>query len=162
MQQPNPPFVVARALETVIVRAWAGGRHKDETASVVDRDGRPGITRAGRRNAFRERVPAPAEPTGARLVSPHLPARAVDPIIVGDRGTNDDEVIGDRRWGGFLVFAATGDIGNAAGQVDLAADAKVGTWLPRRRVNGEQPRIDGRQKDSPVASIALGSRVIGP
>jgi hypothetical protein len=44
----------------------------------------------------------------------------------------------------------------------LTCGAEICAELPRRGIEGEQPRVDGRQKDPPVASIALGFCGIDP
>jgi len=76
--------------------------------------------------------------------------------------TDDDEGIHDRRRRGFLVFAAAGDIGDAAGQIDLSGGAEIGARPPRYGIEREESRIDRRQKNPPAAYIAPDSAGIGP
>src|SRR5215472_10725486 len=50
----------------------------------------------------------------------------------------------------------------SVGQVDLTCGAEIGASSPRRRIEGEKPRIDRRQKDPTMAGITLASRGVDP
>src|SRR5262249_1838552 len=139
-----------------------GGRHNDQITLVVYGNRRPGIAGAGWREAFGNWVPTPAELPGTCIKSPHRTIRAVHPVVVGDRRTDNDEIT-DYRWRRrFLVFATALYVGDASRQVDLPFGAEISAGSPRNGIKGEKAGIDRCQKDAPATGIAVGPAGIGP
>src|SRR6516225_6778619 len=155
------PFIVARSLEPMIVGARTGGRDKDDAAFPIDRNHRPGVAHAGWGEAFRDRVPTPAKLPRARIKGAHDAAWAVDAVIVGYRGADNHMLAHNCRRRGFLVFAASDDVGDAVGQVDLPASTETGAWRAGRSIEGEEARINRRQEDAATTSLAFVFATVG-
>src|SRR5690242_299941 len=83
-----------------------------------------------------DRIPAPAQRAGARVIRTEDAARHVDALIVVNGGTYDDEVIDDRRRRGHVI--PTGAISWYVAQINLARFAEVCARRSVRRIDRYQ------------------------
>lgn len=108
----------------------------------------------------RERLPFPAQRTGARVkgsnhATRHLCAR----IVVNGRADHDDVVDHRRRRSHVILpWNITRDIA----QADLSAIAEIHARLARRTIQRDEPRIQSSFENSPTAGFPFHTRWIKP
>ena len=112
---------------------------------------------------LRDRIPAPAQLTAARIEGAHLAARRRDARVVGDGGARDDEVADHERGRRDLVGRKLEwRLAQSHAQVDHAFRSEVGAGAARRAVDREQARVDRRDEDPPTAGRACSSLFVKP
>jgi hypothetical protein len=123
-------------------RSRSAPRHWQRPPSASHR---PSSPHPGRLRASAP-VPITAQPAGADIEGAHCAARLVDPLIVADRGTQDDQVAyyGGRR--GELELAGP-DQRLAGIDADRAILAEIGARLAVLEIERDQPEIGGRGQD---------------
>ena len=160
------PLVVAGTRAAVVIGTCAAGRDEHHVARRVGGKRGPRIGCAGPHLLlFRpgNRVPRPAQCSGARVVGTHYSAGHIDRVIVGDRGSGDHQVRDNGRRGGDLITAAElGPVHHAASEVHRAARAELLAWLAGLAIDRDQPRIDGPLKDAHLARRAVRGFGIAP
>ena len=94
-----------------------------------------------------DRVPIPTQGAGPRIEGPHRAARRVDPLVVADRGADDDEIRIDRRRRSYLPLAGP-EQWLPRLDPDLAFAAESGAAPACLEVERDQPRVIGHGQDA--------------
>jgi hypothetical protein len=128
-------------------------------ARRIDRHRRPDIGGASLPPAFApgdgggivgaagDRVPIPMQGAGPRIEGAHRAARLIDPLVVADRGADDNEIRIDRRRRRHLPLAGP-EQRLARLDPDLAILAESGAAPARLQVERDQPCVIGHGQDA--------------
>ncbi len=165
--------VRAGPIAAVEVGARRADRQEHPAAPEIGGDGRPDVRRARQSRArlpalgarltrVRNGVEGPAQRAGSHVERAHIPGRRVGSQRVSDRRADDDDVADDGSGRRHVVLPVVVHRCDACEQIYAAGFTEPGARRARRRVEREQPSVQGREEDALRAGgVRIGVAPVG-